>query len=87
MLRLGSEPENMREMELDDIFISRLQLLIIMTKSYLSKYPLGNYREHSILENAVMRYDVTGKAPEPLGTRHPTATPFHLALRRRPLST
>jgi CoA:oxalate CoA-transferase len=30
----------------------------------------------SILENAVMRYNVTGKAPEPLGTRHPTATPF-----------
>ncbi len=30
----------------------------------------------SILENAIMRYNVTGKAPEPLGTRHPTATPF-----------
>lgn len=52
MLRLGSKPENMREMELDDIFISRLQLLVIMTKSYLNKYPLGSYRERSILENA-----------------------------------
>jgi len=30
----------------------------------------------SALENAVMRYSVTGKAPEPLGTRHPSATPF-----------
>ncbi|MGK2964631.1 MAG: CaiB/BaiF CoA transferase family protein [Tepidiformaceae bacterium] len=30
----------------------------------------------NILENAVMRYFVTGKAPEPLGTRHPSATPF-----------
>jgi hypothetical protein len=54
MLRLGSKPENMREMELDDIFISRLQLLIIMTKSYLNKYPLGGYRERSIIENAAL---------------------------------
>ncbi|HET7737740.1 MAG TPA: CaiB/BaiF CoA-transferase family protein [Tepidiformaceae bacterium] len=30
----------------------------------------------NVLENAVMRYFVTGKAPEPLGTRHPSATPF-----------
>ncbi len=30
----------------------------------------------SVLENAIARYFVTGKAPEPLGTRHPTATPF-----------
>jgi CoA:oxalate CoA-transferase len=30
----------------------------------------------SVLENAYMRYFLTGKAPEPLGTRHPSATPF-----------
>ncbi len=30
----------------------------------------------SALENAVMRYFVTGTAPEPIGTRHPSATPF-----------
>lgn len=30
----------------------------------------------SVLENAVMRYFVTGKAPEAIGTRHPSATPF-----------
>ncbi|MEX2080153.1 MAG: CaiB/BaiF CoA-transferase family protein [Dehalococcoidia bacterium] len=28
------------------------------------------------LENAVMRYGVTGKAPGPIGTRHPSSTPF-----------
>ena len=28
------------------------------------------------LENAIARYFVTGQAPEPLGTRHPSATPF-----------
>lgn len=52
MLRLGSEPDMMREMELDDIFISRLQLLIIMSKAYLSGYPLGKNRVQSILDNA-----------------------------------
>lgn len=30
----------------------------------------------SVLENAIMRYFVTGSPPEPLGTRHPSATPF-----------
>lgn len=30
----------------------------------------------SLLENAIARYDVTGQAPEPLGSRHPTITPF-----------
>ncbi|HXU24980.1 MAG TPA: CaiB/BaiF CoA-transferase family protein [Tepidiformaceae bacterium] len=30
----------------------------------------------SVLENAIMRYGVTGQAPGPLGTRHPSATPF-----------
>lgn len=30
----------------------------------------------AILENAFMRYHVTGDTPKPLGTRHPTAVPF-----------
>jgi CoA:oxalate CoA-transferase len=30
----------------------------------------------AILENAYTRYFVTGRAPGPLGTRHPSATPF-----------
>ncbi|MEX0782312.1 MAG: CaiB/BaiF CoA-transferase family protein [Dehalococcoidia bacterium] len=30
----------------------------------------------SVLENAIARYHITGEAPEPLGTRHPSATPF-----------
>ena len=28
------------------------------------------------LENAICRYDVTGNPPEPIGTRHPSITPF-----------
>jgi len=30
----------------------------------------------SILENALVRFQVDGKSPTPLGTRHPTITPF-----------
>src|SRR5262249_35038741 len=30
----------------------------------------------AVLENAFMRYFATGQAPGPLGTRHPSATPF-----------
>ena len=30
----------------------------------------------SVLENAIMRYFVTGQAPQALGTRHPSTTPF-----------
>jgi CoA:oxalate CoA-transferase len=30
----------------------------------------------SVLEGAITRYYVSGKAPEPIGTRHPSATPF-----------
>lgn len=30
----------------------------------------------AILENAIARYFVTGKSPEPIGNRHPSITPF-----------
>jgi len=52
MIRLGAEPLKMREMELDDVFLSRLQLLVVMSKAYLNEYPLGGHRVKSILENA-----------------------------------
>jgi CoA:oxalate CoA-transferase len=29
-----------------------------------------------VLENAIVRYATTGQAPAPMGTRHPSATPF-----------
>lgn len=65
MIRVGAQPARMREMELDDIFLSRLHLLIIMTKSYLSGYPLGSFRERSILENAAfVKNDAEGLAED-----------------------
>jgi CoA:oxalate CoA-transferase len=30
----------------------------------------------AVLENAVVRYTVTGEIPQPLGSRHPSITPF-----------
>ena len=52
MLRLGSSPPDAREFEKEDIFISRLKLLIIMSSAYLSKYPLGDIRKNAIVRNA-----------------------------------
>ena len=52
MLRIGSSPPNTREFENEDVFISRLKLLIIMSSAYLSKYPLGDIRKKVILRNA-----------------------------------
>jgi len=44
MIKLGPAPVEMRAMSDDDIFSSRLKLLIIMAKAYLKDCPLGNYR-------------------------------------------
>ncbi len=52
MLRLGSSYEQTREMDLDDIFLSRLKLLVVMGKAYLNGFPLGEYRRQAMLENA-----------------------------------
>lgn len=52
MLRLGSAPPHTREMDLNDIFLSRLKLLVIMGKSFLEGFPLGEHRRKAMLENA-----------------------------------
>jgi hypothetical protein len=52
MIKLGPTPEEMRPMSDDDIFLSRLKLLIIMAKAYLKNWPIGNYRKSAIIENA-----------------------------------
>lgn len=52
MLRLGTDEPKTREMDLDDIFLSRLKLLIIMGKSYLDGLPLGEQRRQAMLSNA-----------------------------------
>ncbi len=52
MLRLGSHPAHTRHMDIDDIFISRLELLIVMGTAYLNGFPLGEYRCQAMLANA-----------------------------------
>ena len=52
MIKLGPASEEMRAMSEDDVFSSRLKLLIIMAKAYLRDCPLGNYRKKAIIENA-----------------------------------
>jgi hypothetical protein len=51
-MELGPTSEEMRKMTLDDIFLSRLKLLIIMAKAYLRNFPIGKYRKLAIIENA-----------------------------------
>ena len=51
-MELGPTSEETRAMTLDDIFLSRLKLLIIMSKAYLKDFPIGKYRKLAIIENA-----------------------------------
>lgn len=79
MLRLGTSPPHTREMNLDDIFLLRLKLLIIMGKSFLNGFPLGEHRRKAILENArhieSESIDLGG-----IVTDHPNIKPFPHAL-------
>jgi hypothetical protein len=52
MIKFGPPSGKMRAMSIDDIFLSRLKLLIIMAKAYLKNYPIGKYRKTAIIENA-----------------------------------
>ena len=52
MMKLGPTSEEMRAMSIDDIFLSRLKLLIIMAKAYLKNYPIGKYRKAAVIKNA-----------------------------------
>ena len=51
MKKFGPTSEDMRAKCVNDIFLSRLKLLIIMFKAYLKNYPIGKYRKTAIIEN------------------------------------
>ncbi|MFH2067593.1 MAG: hypothetical protein ABIK15_20490 [Pseudomonadota bacterium] len=40
------------QIESRDLFLSRLQLMIVMSKAYLEGHPTGQYRKQAIIENA-----------------------------------
>lgn len=52
MQRLGSNSEDMRDMNPDDTFLGRVKLLVIMLKTFLGDYPIEGYRQKAILKNA-----------------------------------
>jgi hypothetical protein len=52
MQRLGSNSEDMRDMNPDDTFLGRVKLLVVMLKTFLGDYPLEGYRTKAILKNA-----------------------------------
>jgi len=51
MKNFGSTSEDMRAKCVNDMFLSRLKLLILMAKAYLKNYPIGKYRKTAIIEN------------------------------------
>ncbi len=52
MLRFGSSAADMHEFLNEDVFVSRLKLLIIMASAYLKEYPLGSFRKKAVIRNA-----------------------------------
>jgi hypothetical protein len=52
MLRVGPSSGEIRNMSDEDIFSSRVKLLIIMAKAYLTGCPIGKYRKQAIIENS-----------------------------------
>ena len=52
MDRIGTHPSGMRKQQEKDIFLSRLQLLIVMAKAFLLNYQLGDYRAVAVKNNA-----------------------------------
>jgi hypothetical protein len=52
MMKLEPTSEETKAMSANDIFLSRLKLLIIMAKAYLKNYPIGRYRKSAIIDNA-----------------------------------
>ena len=52
MDRIGMHPSGMRKQQEADIFLSRLQLLIVMAKAYLKDYQIDGHRAVAVKNNA-----------------------------------
>ena len=52
MKRFGAARQNMKEIQHQHVFLSRLRLLIIMAKAFTENYPLGEHRLKAIARNA-----------------------------------
>lgn len=55
MTKHSDEPDQSgqkTEMTSEELFLSRIQLLVVMAKAFLKGYPLGKFRRRAILENS-----------------------------------
>lgn len=48
----GSNSLSESHKEDENIFLARLQLIVVMSKAYLEGFPIGKYRKQAIIENA-----------------------------------
>ncbi len=53
MKRFGSPDKQMHPMNENDVFLMRLNLLIVIVKASLKGYPLGKFRRKAALDNAL----------------------------------
>jgi len=51
MMKLEPASKEMKEMSIDDIFLSHLKLIIIIAKAFLKNYPIGKYKKSAVIEN------------------------------------
>jgi len=50
-MKLEPASKEMKEMSIDDIFLSHLKLIIIIAKAFLKNYPIGKYKKSAVIEN------------------------------------
>lgn len=79
MRLFGQQIESAREIDIDDIFVSRLALLTIMLKSFLKGCPMGVPRKKALLNNARhIQWECT--AIGPMDPRFAGKTPSKIAM-------
>lgn len=52
MRKFGVPNSEMKKVCEKDLFLPRLHLLVIMSKAYLQRMPVGDYRKKAIIDNA-----------------------------------
>jgi len=66
MQRFGSNDLSENQKEDGDIFLARLQLIVVMSKAYLEGLPIGKHRRQAILENANALFYMSLIAEQPV---------------------
>ena len=61
MKRFGSKTNEMKKMDENDIFLQRVNLLVVVVKAVMKGYPIGEYRKEAALDNAIILHKFTSK--------------------------